>query len=601
VDPSAPPPPPSSVRCQLQAYSLTDASGEQIGSWSNVPGHGSFASGTYQPRLNDTTTLQCQKTGQSSYVEFCGVAPCAPGQAKITCESDGLFHPAPQDFTCKNRDETCYTQTDLHGTWTPAPAGGFTIGTRTSLSCSSPYIKSGAPFTSDRLICYVTGWSLPPEHCYLPVACPSIYDPHGTWSAPPSGSLYTPGTTATLRCTAGYHPISTVGEESTVTCGTDGQWMSLQSVCGANTPPPPQTSVCAPPRAGTGGHWTPVPAHGFQVGSRATLTCDAGYQSEGAAAGGGSSVTLASSLTCICPDNGSPCDWDSRQDRCINAPGINTPGPRVPDASVTTCTTPSNSHGRWSPDARGDPSPPGGYAPGAMARLECNPGYFVSGTFGHTALLVCGSNSSWNRPPYDCLPPPTSGSSTCVLPTDPNGQWSAAPSGGFVTHSSTHLTCNPGYTAQLTAGQEQTLTCGTETAGQWAGTPDVCLQSTTPVPQPLPEPDPEPEPKPDFGTMLTIVSIVVMMLALAPVRMVMPNFKQALTNLPVVKSIEEEVYAVGTLELGIFVAAVRHLSNLCQFDNMYIDSLSHLFKTAPKIVCNRYSISSLTWRFCTQP
>jgi hypothetical protein len=199
-----------------------------------VPGHGSFASGTYQPRLNDTTTLQCQKTVQLSYVEFCGVAPCAPGQAKITCESDGLFHPAPQDFTCKNRVETCYTQTDLHGTWTPAPAGGFTIGTRTSLSCSSPYIKSGAPFTSDRLICYATGWSLPPEHCYLPVACPSIYDPHGTWSAPPSGSLYTPGTNATLRCTAGYHPISTAGEESTVTCGVDRQWMSLQSKCGSS-------------------------------------------------------------------------------------------------------------------------------------------------------------------------------------------------------------------------------------------------------------------------------------------------------------------------------------------------------------------------------
>jgi hypothetical protein len=76
------------------------------------------------------------------------------------------------------------------------------------------------------------------------------------------------------------------------------------------------------------------------------------------------------------------------------------------------------------------------------------------------------------------------GQTTCTLPTDANGQWSAAPAGGFVIGSTTTLTCDPGYIVHDIFGQEQTLTCGTITAGQWDGVADVCLQSSSTGPSP---------------------------------------------------------------------------------------------------------------------
>jgi hypothetical protein len=147
-----------------------------------------------------------------------------------------------------------------------------------------------------------------------------------------------------------------------------------------------------------------------------------------------------------------------------------------------TCPTPNTPNGVWSPDGSGAPSPPGGYAPGATATLVCQAGYSVSAMFGASSVRTCGNAGQWNRPADQCLQ--TQASSTCTLPTTANGQWSAAPPGGFVIGSTTTLTCDPGYSASSIFGQEQTLTCGTVTAGQWAGAPDVCEQSTSPGPSP---------------------------------------------------------------------------------------------------------------------
>eukprot|EP01049_Picozoa_sp_SAG25_P002621 SAG25_NODE_139_length_14140_cov_7.185101_4_plen_341_part_00 len=182
-------------------------------------------------------------------------------------------------------------------------------------------------------------------------------------------------------------------------------------------------------------------------------------------------------LTCYCPPNGGPCDWDHQQERCVSvAP------PPPPPVGTITCQTPNTPNGVWSPDGSGAPPPAGGYAPGATATLVCQSGYSVLAMFGESSVLTCGNAGQWNRPADQCLQ--TQASSTCTLPTTANGQWSAAPAGGFVIGSTTTLTCYPGYNPQSIFGQEQTLTCGTNAAGQWAGAPDVCLQSSSTGPSP---------------------------------------------------------------------------------------------------------------------
>eukprot|EP01047_Picozoa_sp_COSAG01_P043737 COSAG01_NODE_3904_length_5560_cov_7.746383_1_plen_950_part_00 len=450
------------------------------GHWSAAPA-GGFVIGS-------TTTLTCDP-GYSAQSVFgqeqtltCGTVTAGQwAGAPDVCEQSTSPGPSPPATT----GGACTLPTTTHGTWSPAAFGsGHTVGSITTLTCDSGYQAAGLFGNDQTLTCGATGqWSSVPAQCQpsagggttIPTGptCTLPVEHNGAWSSSPTGT-FTAGSTTSLTCNTGYLPGTTFfGPTTMLTCTSTGQWDSRAAQCqqGTSTGGGQTTSTtCAAPANTAGGIWSQPGPQGFTQNTQVVLTCQVGYVIENL-------FGQQPTLTCICPGNGSPCDWNAMRDRCLPT---GTPPP--PPVGAITCQTPNTANGVWSPDGSGAPSPPGGYAPGATARLVCQSGYSVSAMFGSGAVLTCGANGQWNRPSDDCLP--THVGSTCTLPTTANGHWSAAPAGGFVIGSTTTLTCDPGYSAQSVFGQEQTLTCGTVTAGQWAGAPDVCEQSTSPGPSP---------------------------------------------------------------------------------------------------------------------
>jgi hypothetical protein len=452
---------------------------DPCGSWSHAGVSVGFTAG-------QTTTLTCPASANA--------LPVFGQSSTLTCRADGNWdHIAATCTGCPPPPPPCtLPPPDPCGSWSHAGFSvGFTAGQTTTLTCPASANALSMFGQSSTLTCGADGnWDQRPATCAgigcpppppPPPTCPVPVEPNGAWSASPTGT-FSAGSSTSLTCNAGFQPSTAFNERTITTCGASGQWTSLLSTCLQRSPPPPPTSACAAPRPVSGGSWTPMPAGGFQASATATLTCHPGYQFE---SGSSSLFHQQPTLTCNCPGNGGPCNWDSQQDRCVSI----APPPPTP-VGATTCTTPNTLNGRWSPDGHGSPSPPGGYAPGDTARLVCQAGYSVEAIFGESAVLTCGVAGQWTSAPDRCLPSQTS--TTCTLPQTQNGVWSPAPAGVFVTGATTALTCNSGYIVSSSIfGQQQTLTCGTHAPGQWAGRPYSCIPPPIPAtPQPPPPPPP---------------------------------------------------------------------------------------------------------------
>jgi hypothetical protein len=117
---------------------------------------------------------------------------------------------------------------------------------------------------------------------------------------------------------------------------------------------------------------------------------------------------------------------------------------------------------------------------GASSCFMCAVGQYSDAT-GSVMCRSCPTGRTIGSASCTAAPPPTTpGVPTCPLPVEPNGAWSASPTGTFTAGSSTSLTCNAGFQPSTAFNERTITTC--DTSGQWIDLLSTCLQSPPPPP-----------------------------------------------------------------------------------------------------------------------
>ncbi|XP_078610837.1 sushi, von Willebrand factor type A, EGF and pentraxin domain-containing protein 1-like [Branchiostoma floridae x Branchiostoma japonicum] len=263
-----------------------------------------------------------------------------------------------------------------YGTLSP-PGPAYSYPSTVTITCNTGYQLNGA----SSLTCQADGtWSNPVPICTGLVVCPML-------TAPPNGALSPLGpyfypNQVTVTCNTGYQ----LNGVSPVMCQANGTWSNPVPTCTPRTCP----SLTAP----TNGTLSP-PGPAYSYPSTVTITCNTGYQLNG-----------ASSLTCQADGT-----WSNPVPICtVVCPMLTAP----PNGAL---------------------SPLGPYFYPTQVTVTCNPGYQLNGV----SPVTCQANRTWSNPVGTCT------LRQCPELAAPTNGARAPPTGGNSYLNVVFFTCNTGY------------------------------------------------------------------------------------------------------------------------------------------------------------